>query len=162
MVEEALERDRVEHISIFREGQRHSSNEVPIYHVHGFLPRGGRIPDGSDLVFSEDSYHDQFLDAFSWTNLIQLTKMTQTTCLFIGLSATDPNLRRLLDVAWRKNPEKVPSHFIVKKLPLSPSPTLTELTVTLEEQDANELGLNMIWINDHDSLPEILRTISGC
>jgi hypothetical protein len=59
----------------------------------------------NQIVFSEDSYHDQFVDPFSWSNLTQLNKFTQNTCLFIGLSMTDPNLRRLLDVAVRRDGE---------------------------------------------------------
>ena len=90
-----------------------------MYHVHGYLPRTGRIPDSMELVFSEDAYHNQFIDPFSWSNLILLNKLTQNTCLFIGVSLTDPNMRRLLDVAWRKNPDKERSHYIIKRFPQS-------------------------------------------
>ncbi len=68
-------------------------------------------------MFSEDSYHSQFIEPFSWSNLIQLNKLNQNTCLLIGLSLTDPNLRRLLDVSSRKNSEKKINHYIIKKVP---------------------------------------------
>jgi hypothetical protein len=160
LTEEALEANVVANKPIFSEAIRHDGNELPVYHVHGYLPRFGPIPE-TELVFSEDAYHSQFLDAFSWSNLIQLTKLTQNTCLFIGISLTDPNMRRLLDVAWRKNPDKTMSHFIIKKSPdhARDSP-LDRVSKLLEEQDANALGLNIIWIDSFGELPNVLSRIS--
>jgi hypothetical protein len=100
LIEENLDAGDIPNKAIFSEAVGHDSNEIPVYHVHGYLPRGGPIPAGSELVFSEDAYHGQFIDPFSWSNLIQLNKLTQNTCLFVGVSLTDPNMRRLLDVAW--------------------------------------------------------------
>ena len=74
---------------------------MPIYHVHGFLPKSGEVDDAI-LVFSEQSYHSQFIDPYSWSNIIQLTTYLSNICLFIGLSLSDPNLRRLLDISYRK------------------------------------------------------------
>ncbi|MFT6099930.1 MAG: hypothetical protein ACJAYF_002480 [Arenicella sp.] len=163
LVEEALERSRVKHKSIYSEGMRSKASELPIYHVHGYLPRKGRVLKDKDIVFSEDAYHGQFIDPFSWSNLIQLNKLSHNTCLFIGLSLTDPNLRRLLDVANRKNPNKFISHFIVKKT-LSPKKgkdRVDDLAEFLEEQDANELGLNVIWVSDFDEIAPIVKSIGS-
>lgn len=160
LVEEALERNAIANRPIFSESIRHDGNQLPIYHVHGYLPRSGEIPK-TELVFSEDAYHSQFIDAFSWSNLIQLTKLTQNTCLFIGISLTDPNMRRLLDVAWRKNPDKIMSHFIIKKNPEHPKESsLERVSKLLEEQDANALGLNIIWIDSFNDIPNVLNRIS--
>jgi len=163
LVEEALERNRVKHKSIFSEGMRSKASELPIYHVHGYLPRKGRILKDKDIVFSEDAYHSQFIDPFSWSNLIQLNKLSHNTCLFIGLSLTDPNLRRLLDVANRKNPNKFISHFIIKKTlaPKNGKDRVDDLAEFLEEQDANELGLNVIWVNDFEEVAPIVKSIGS-
>lgn len=161
LIEENLLASSIQNRPIFSEAIQHSSHELPVYHVHGYLPRAGRIPTEMELVFSEDAYHSQFIDPFSWSNLIQLTKLTQNTCLFIGISLTDPNMRRLLDVAWRKNPDKVMSHYIVKRLPRSSDgDVLDEVSKLLEEQDANALGLNVIWIEEFAELPSILEEIA--
>jgi len=161
LVEESLIASSIQNRPIFSEAIKHGSHELPIYHVHGYLPRSGRIPADVELVFSEDAYHSQFIDPFSWSNLIQLAKLTQNTCLFIGISLTDPNMRRLLDVAWRKNPDKTISHFIVKKLPrFSDGDVLDDVSKLLEEQDANTLGLNVIWIDDFSEVPNILDEIT--
>jgi hypothetical protein len=100
------------------------------------------------------------MDPFSWSNLIQLSKLTQNTCLLVGISLTDPNMRRLLDVAWRKSPDKSMAHYVVKRIPrLSDGDVLDRLSKLLEEQDANALGLNVIWINEFHELPGLLDTI---
>ena len=59
--------------------------------------------------------------------------------MFLGLSFTDPNIRRLLDVANRKNPSDSLNHYIIKKVPNLPTTNdaVDELAFLLEEQDAN-------------------------
>lgn len=161
LIEENLKDSNIKHKAISAEGLRSNPVELPVYHVHGFLPRKGRIPKDTEIVFSEDAYHTQFIDSFSWSNLIQLNKLSQNTCLFIGLSLTDPNLRRLLYVSNRKDPTNSLNHYIIKKMPsfTNSSETIDKMTILLEEQDANELGLNVIWINDFDEIPDLLRRI---
>jgi hypothetical protein len=160
LIEENLSSASVLNKAIYTEAIKHDPNELPIYHVHGFLPRSGKIPEDTDIVFSEDAYHGQFIDSFSWSNLIQLNKLTQNTCLFVGVSLTDPNLRRLLDVAWRKNHDKTLNHFIIKKLPSfgSSDDVLDDLARLLEEQDANALGMNVIWVDSYVDIPPLMRS----
>ena len=140
---------------IYSENTKRDVSELPIYHVHGYLPRSGKATGTSEIVFSEDSYHSQFIDPFSWSNLIQLNKYSHNTCLFVGISLVDPNLRRLLDVSWRKNPEKNLNHFAIKKLPKFGKNNVIrdELAILLEEQDANALGINVMWVDDYNEIP---------
>ncbi|MCF5201033.1 molecular chaperone Tir [Pseudomonas syringae] len=161
LIEENLAVANIQNRAIYTEAIKHDPNELPIYHVHGYLPRAGKIPSGNDIVFSEDAYHGQFIDPFSWSNLMQLNKLTQNTCLFVGISLTDPNMRRLLDVAWRKNPDKSVGHYIIKKLPRfgSADDVLDDLACLLEEQDANALGINVIWVDSYDRIPKIIRSL---
>jgi hypothetical protein len=44
LIEENLSSNRIPNRSIFSEAVTHGSHELPIYHVHGYLPRTGRIP----------------------------------------------------------------------------------------------------------------------
>lgn len=161
LIEEALFKNNIRHKTIHEEGVRNAPNELPVYHVHGYLPRKGKIKRDTDIVFSEDAYHSQFIDPFSWSNLTQLNKLSQNTCLFLGLSLTDPNLRRLLDVAYRKNPSRTLNHYIIKKVPSfsGKNDTVDDLALLLEEQDANELGLNVIWIESFDEIAPLLMKI---
>ena len=160
IIETALDTAAVPHKSIFSELINHDAHQIPIYHVHGYLPRSGEIPE-TELVFSEDAYHSQFIDPFSWSNMMQLNKLSTMTCLFVGISLTDPNMRRLLDVAWRKNPGKTKSHYIVKKRPsLRGEVAARDIAEILEEQDANLLGLNVLWIEEFDDLSGLIDRIA--
>lgn len=162
LVEENLSAAKIPNAPIYTEAVKYQPSELPIYHVHGYLPRRGKISETTDIVFSEDAYHGQFLDPFSWSNLIQLAKFSQNTCLFVGVSLTDPNLRRLLDVAWRKSTDKTQNHYIVKKFPGIDGPAETQsLARLLEEQDANLLGLNVIWVRAYAEIPNILRSVAA-
>lgn len=161
LIEEVLSANKIRHKSIYDEGMKNKASELPIFHVHGYLPRKGKIPKDREIVFSEDAYHGQFIDPFSWSNLIQLSKLSQNTCFFIGLSLTDPNLRRLLDVANRKNPGKAMNHYLIKKTPgpIAKGKKTDDLAYFLEEQDANELGLNIIWVDNFSDIAPLIKSI---
>ena len=157
LIEDTLNKYGIENCSIFNEGMAADNTQIPIYHVHGFLPRTIDIK-APNIVFSEDSYHTQFIDPYSWSNLIQLYKYMNNTCLFLGLSITDPNLRRLLDISRRKNNNDSPRHYLIKKMPEIGN-SFQRTQIILEEQDANSLGLNIFWVKEYDEIPEIINQI---
>ena len=65
-----------------------------IIHLHGILPiYGGKK---TRIIFTESEYNEEFSKPYSWTNIVQLTKFCNETCLFIGTSFTDVNLIKLL------------------------------------------------------------------
>jgi hypothetical protein len=90
---------------------------------------------------------------------------------------TDPNLRRLLDIAARKNPLKSLNHAVMKRhhqpadlvsklshsarrdFPVSSVARLLQIAETLESQDANNLGLDVIWVDDFREIPLLLREL---
>lgn len=143
--------------TIYAEGQRCGVDEIAVYHVHGYLPRDGKITKEMDIVFSEDAYHDQFIDPFSWSNLIQLSKYGQKTCLFVGLSLSDPNLRRLLDVSKRRDTSDGSRHFLIQAREGENSKS--KLIESLRYKDAANLGLTTIWVDEYDDVPDLLRSI---
>lgn len=69
----------------------------PIYHVHGYISRNEIFP--GTPVLSEREYHKLYSRMHHWSNVVQLNALYTTTCFFIGFSMTDPNQRRLLDLA---------------------------------------------------------------
>jgi hypothetical protein len=99
---------------------------LPIYHVHGYIPvkdpfqnysrRMGSLP--GEIVLTEDQYHKEIENPFSWSNLIQLQALSKNTVLTIGLSLADPNLRRLLDVI--RNSPNTPVIYAILKRPQTP------------------------------------------
>ena len=175
LIESNLSKNHIRYCSVFNEGQRPEKEDLPIYHVHGFLPSKGELSVDHNVVFSEDAYHSHFIDSFSWSNLIQLNHLNQNVCIFAGLSMTDPNLRRLLDVAMRKNPNRKANHYVFKKrynrdniekemakfigYDSNNSDKFVRITEMLEEQDSKKLGLNVIWIDDFDEIPAFFERI---
>ena len=93
----------------FWSARRARKKALPIFHVHGFLPARdvfSPYPKGSaslpdEVVLTEDQYHREASDPYSWSNRIQLQALSDSVVLAVGLSMTDPNLRRLLDVSAR-------------------------------------------------------------
>ncbi len=159
LIEEVLGNRSISHQAVFSEGQRCSPDEIGIYHVHGYLPRKGKIQKDVSIVFSEDAYHDQFTDPFSWANLIQLAKFGQSTCLFVGLSLTDPNLRRLLDVSNRRDPQQARRHFIIQAD--DDRGSKSRLVESMKSSDAAELGLTSIRLEGFREIAPFLRKISA-
>jgi len=156
LIECALSKHKIEYCSIWKEGQTYGMDALPVFHVHGFLPNQREI-DTPNLVFSEEAYHTQFIDPYSWSNLIQLNTFSTNICLFVGLSLSDPNLRRLLDISWRRN-QRCKHYIIMKKAPQKNR--TDEIATMLFEQDANSLGLNVIWCSDFSEIPSILFSIA--
>ncbi|MFB3844835.1 MAG: SIR2 family protein [Candidatus Cloacimonadaceae bacterium] len=76
---------------------------LPIYHVHGFLPRifPYLIKEQRDdhIILSLDEYTRFNTNITSWQTTIQLNALQNTACLFIGTSLTDMNMLRLLNTA---------------------------------------------------------------
>jgi hypothetical protein len=154
IIEQSLAAPGIDFCSIWKEGQIAEAEKLPIYHVHGYLPMRGAL-DNPNLVFGEESYHTQYADPFAWSNLIQLITFSSNICLFVGLSLNDPNIRRLLDYSQRKNPSK--RHFIFYKA-LSQNDT-DKTANRLIENDAQNLGLSVIWINHYEQIPDLLNRI---
>src|SRR5204863_4742116 len=85
-----------------------SARPIPVYHIHGFLPSniasnyGG--PPGRTfstlydhmLVFTDAQYWSTSATALAFANRVMLSALSESQCLFIGLSMTDINLLRWL------------------------------------------------------------------
>lgn len=174
---------------IFGNGIDVETGELPIYHVHGYLPRTGNLNDSNKITFGENVYHQQYTNMYSWNNIVQINKFRENNCLFIGTSLTDPNTRRLLDIANQQRTKKDGSHYILKKkykrekvsnlleiILKEDKSILTEknsafqgfsetvenlinIVQSFEETDLLSFGIKTIWIDDFDEIPEILRKI---
>ncbi len=64
-------------------------------------------------MFTEEQYHRLTLEGLNWAVVYLLWCLRQHTVLFIGLSMTDPNIRRLLDAAVASSEE--PVHFQLRR-----------------------------------------------
>lgn len=90
--------------------RRHETG-FPVVHPHGYVPSLGSADRGT-LVFTEDDYHKLTDTAFHWSLSELVIYLRKHTVLFVGLSMSDPNLRRLLD-ACRNS--LIPPHWQIQK-----------------------------------------------
>lgn len=165
--------------SVFGQAVDPDNRALAIYHVHGFLPQEGPINELNYITLGEYVYHEQYNNVYSWNNIVQINKFRDKTCLFIGTSLSDPNIRRLLDIANSQKKGKK-FHYIVKKKPstlwvkdrlrqiLDGNPEIFNDKVTakldfdetvkllieiynrFEEKDSESLGVKTVWIDDFE------------
>lgn len=159
IVETALEKKGVSVARIYLKNRNHR-NEFPIYHVHGLIPQENQ-GIVSTLILSEREYHEMYKEAYNWSNIEQLHALDRNTCFFIGMSMTDPNLRRLLDIS-RRGGDHESRHFAFLKRESLFKPEEIEknkLHFNTIESQLCDLGVQVIWYEDHKEVPEILRKI---
>lgn len=181
LLEKQLTKSGISHRSVYTETEVYDPDELPVYHVHGFLPEnrsGYSSLEKSTLVFSEEGYHHIYTNAYHWSNLVQLNCLRENNCLMIGLSMTDPNLRRLMDISARSLEQN--KHFaFMKRLAiddfcydtagtekkaaiknLEGAKKFLDTHHALNEDLMMELGVTVIWYEKYDEIPEILERLT--
>lgn len=178
----------IPHKSIYGIGMN-PDGRLPIYHVHGYLQQEGKLSDQNQITFGENIYHKQYVDIYSWNNIVQINKFRDANCLFIGSSLTDPNIRRLLDIAKKQKGETDENHFVFKRRykeeavkhrlrilleenkDLLDEKALAQLNFDdtvkflisiierFEETDTASFGVKTIWIDEWTEIPEILKLV---
>ena len=110
LLERELEGRRVK-VQPVIDATRVNGNGIPIVHAHGFVPRTGPI-SRKDVVFTEPDYHHLTESVFHWSLSFMVERLRKNTVLFVGLSMSDPNLRRLLDASRNSD---IPPHWQIQK-----------------------------------------------
>jgi hypothetical protein len=88
-----------------------SYSPLPIIHPHGFIPREGDFVD-CKVIFTERNYHELMETVFHWALTEIVAHLRHNTVLFIGLSMSDPNVRRLLDACRNSD---IPPHWQLQR-----------------------------------------------
>lgn len=164
---------------------RGAGHGIQVRHVHGFLGRT-KLQD-EWIVLTERAYHNEYASPFSWSNIVQLNAFRESSCVFVGLSMTDPNLRRLLEAAKQT---ATPKHYCFLRRTVwtalqnslgavwetrgrgkgKPSDDQkqkveTRFRLAAAMADASraealrELGVETIWYEDHDKLPPLIKSV---
>ena len=161
LVETAIKDRNIKQVESVYEKIRTKRGTLPVYHVHGFVPR---IYDGIEAnpVLSEKDYHKEYSDAYYWANIEQLHALDRNTCFFIGLSMSDPNLRRLLDIS--KIGQDEPRHFLFLRKGefYKDEKKNYRKNKALKDQiefQLVDLGINTIWYEKHEDIPDIISEI---
>jgi len=153
-LEEALKVRNVKFTPFYDKGAI-VQGELPIYHVHGLIARNSESAS-SYPVLSEREYHLLYANDFHWSNVEILRSLIRNTCFLVGLSMSDPNLRRLLDIA-RYDDNGDARHFVfMRKEPLDCNNSDASKDIKhweTMERKYFELGLNIIWYDYNPNDP---------
>jgi hypothetical protein len=134
-----------------------------VLHPHGFLTASMTAEECARkrIVLSEEDYHALYADPYSWSTLAQLSLLLSQSCLFVGVSLTDPNIRRLLDTCVT-----VPvahSHYAIMRSPvagLEPGKRKAGEDLRFARNaDLHSLGVEPIWIDSFDDIAMIFHRI---
>lgn len=116
------------------------------------------------LVFSENAYLNLASTSFSWQSTEFTSYCLTKTMIFIGVSLTDPNMRRWLswiqklkelevtenELMSQNNAKKTFSHFWINKEPDNKS------EMPFIEACVQHLGIKIIWIKEWNELESTL------
>lgn len=144
--------DRVTQLLSYREAHR-----VPYLYCHGLLPFEGASPkfvkatDSGKLVFSEGEYLALANTSFAWQSTTFLSSCLFRTMIFVGVSLSDPNMRRWLAWVFDTRRDEMSrlgkagastQHYWLQKDPKSP-----HLREWIESSVAH-LGVRLIWLSN--------------
>ncbi len=126
---------------------------VDIYHVHGLLPydRYDEKKFTDSLIFNESEYYYLYNNPYSWNIAKQLHDFKFNVCIFIGISLTDPDMKRLLELA--SNYLKF-NFIFLKKEPGFSETVYRDLTAYFFTFD-----LIVIWIDDYAEINNYLENL---
>ena len=160
LIETALnQRGEKNALSVYAKS-RNTNKEIPVYHVHGLIPH-----DNSEMaatpVLSEKDYHDIYRESFHWSNIEQLHALDRNSCFFIGLSMTDPNLRRLLDFSHAGNDNEIHHFAFLKRESLYGEGDVAKNKQHFKtiEQQLESIGVWVIWFERYDEVSQMIRQI---
>ena len=140
-----------------------SGNYLPVYHPHGITSIGGG--EISNIILAESDYQQEAKEPYSWANLVQLQLFSSSTCIFVGTSMTDPNMRRLLRISSSIFPNRHYAFLATKDIKDDES----NMFDSLFDYDLIKLGVKTIRYEKkessrapHSELPELIALLNFC
>ncbi len=153
-LEYLLKKRNIRYVAIYDDSAFNDKEAVTaIYHVHGLLPydRYNETRFTDSLIFNESEYYYLYNNPYSWNIAKQLHDFKFNACLFIGISLTDPDMKRLLELA--KNYLKFNFIFLKKMDGYSPSVYCSITTYFFS------FDLIVIWIDSYDEIGKWMEII---
>jgi len=148
-----------------------NKHRIPYIFCHGTLPipdckkcQNKKFENNNKLVFLENEYLQLANNSFSWQANSFLEIINSCTVIFIGVSLTDPNMRRWLswthatrldEIKLMNHADFIDStkHYWINKVPSDPS------LKSWIEASVSHLGIRLIWIDDWDRLGPVLNKL---
>lgn len=157
--------------TVERPSASRNPEKINIYHMHGYLrfdPKAGNLskeaPD--EVVLTEQDYFDFFNEPLSLFNYTFLYLLREFSCLFIGLSMQDDNIRRLLHYSKMErlrsfqregtapvHRERLARHYAVLQ------PCGKAAVDRAVEETLDPLGTRVLWVDDYAEIPERLEAM---
>lgn len=130
-------------------------DRLSIYHVHGFLPKVNykshmQSRHMDSIYLTEENYNALYNQPYSWQISSQLSFFRENTCLFVGCSLADPNIRRLLEMTSREN--RVHYAILTKD-------SLSFNDLMIASNHFARLGVEIIWVNNFSDIYRILSIL---
>lgn len=135
-----------------------SSSRKKIIYPHGFIPMKGGVR--TEIVLTEADYQNQIYHQNLWSNNIQTSLLSSNTCIFIGLSLNDSNIRRLINMCSRARQYR---HYAF--LPESGQDEASIMYDCLCNSDLYRLGIRIIRYpvqNGHGMLVDLIKLLCDC
>ena len=151
-LETYLKNENVSYNTLYNEDCE-TDDKLSIYHVHGYMPQVNAKTNMLDahkksIFLTEQNYNDLYNNPYSWQIASQLSFFRENICLFVGCSLADPNIRRLLEITYRKT--KVHYAILAKE-------KLTNKDLMKASNHFARLGVEIIWANDFNEIPILLQ-----
>ena len=124
-----------------------------IYHVHGLLPYGKYDQEKftDSLIFNESDYYYLYNNPYSWNIAKQLHDFKFNVCFFIGISLTDPDMKRLLELGQNY----LKFNFIFMKRQKGYSPSVFNIISSY----FFTFDLIVIWVNEYEEIGDWLKRL---
>lgn len=134
------------------------NKDVNIYHVHGYLPRKGNLKkeQSDSIVLSEQKYNYLFNNPLSWQISNQLTRFRENLCVLVGLSISDPSLRRLLENVKMSNSTRF-HYAIMAKKSKTHIPTIKDIVAITKHFE--RIGIHIIWVENYSDIATIIDSL---
>jgi hypothetical protein len=163
--------DRDDRMSFVRTIDRPSASptagKIPVYHMHGLL-RFDRKQDRPQkdapdrVVITEQDYFNVFNNPTSIFNYTILHLLREQRCLFVGLSMTDENVRRLLHYSKVERVESLEAEELTDPDKIRKKVTRHYAVLQHGKRSTDEaiedtlapLGTRVLWVNDFGELPQ--------
>lgn len=131
------------------------NNRLSVYHVHGFLPEvkyKSHIQERyqKSVYLTEENYNELYNHPYSWQISSQLSFFRENTCLFVGCSLSDPNIRRLLEMTHKENR----THYAILTRDM-----MTTNDLVKASNHFARIGIEVIWVNNYREISEKLRLL---
>lgn len=151
---------------VLRSTSSRASDRIPYIFVHGLLPiprvekRRNRFVSGDKLVFSETEYLNLSNSNYSWQSTQFVSAASNNRIVFIGVSMSDPNMRKWLSWIHSMRLKEI-AHHGVKKTDstqhywINKKPTDADESRWIESSVAH-LGIRMIWIDEWCDVEKVL------